>query len=290
MRGADGGGGACGGPGAAAILRATVLLALLAGLGFVGGFVSGLLGIGGGVVMVPLLLYTPPLFGFAPLDMRQVAGITIVQVCAAALLGYLVHRRRRATAPGLVRWMGGGMVLGAGAGGVASSHVTLPVLEAVFAGLALVAGPVLLWPPPADEAGEGLAREFSRALAFVAALVIGLLSGLVGIGGAFLVIPVMVYLLGVPTRTAIGSSLGVTLAAALVAAAAKFQTGQIVLPWAAAVSLGALPGSWAGACTSRRVPARGLRLALAVLVILTAARMLLGLGLPPHPGRPAGGL
>jgi len=98
----------------------------------------------------------------------------------------------------------------------------------------------------------------------------------------------MVYLLGVPTRTAIGTSLGVTLAASLVAAVAKFQTDQIVLPWAGAVVLGALPGSWAGARTSRRVPARGLRLALAVLVILTAVRMLLGLGLPPRPGRAAG--
>ncbi len=239
-----------------------MLLALLAGLGFVGGFVSGLLGIGGGVVMVPLLLYTPPLFGVAPLDMRQVAGITIVQVCGAAFLGYLVHRRRQAAAPGLVRWMGSGM-LGAGAGGVTSSHVALPVLEAVFAVLTLVAGPILLWPPPAGEAGEGLARPFSRAVAFIAALAVGFLSGLVGIGGAFLLIPVMVYLLGVPTRVAIGSSLGVTLAASLVAAVAKFQTGQIVLPWAAAVSLGALPGSWAGAHTSRRLPTHGLRLALA---------------------------
>ena len=52
---------------------------LIGGLGLAAGFLSGLLGIGGGIVMAPLLLYVPPLFGFEPLPMRMVAGLTIVQ-------------------------------------------------------------------------------------------------------------------------------------------------------------------------------------------------------------------
>jgi uncharacterized protein len=254
-----------------------VLFAFLAGLGFVGGFLSGLLGIGGGIVLVPLLLYVPPALGFPSLDMRDVAGITIVQVFAAALLGYLIHRRRLATSPQIVRWMAPGMAAGAAVGGVASGYVTLTVLEAAFVLLALVAAPLLFVPPPADEIGEGLARDFSRPIALGAALGIGVLSGLVGVGGAFLVIPVMIYFLGVPTRVAIGTSLGVLLLSSLFGAVAKLATGQIVLPWAAALCVGALPGAWSGAAASRRVSARGLRLSLAVLVALTAIRMLLDL-------------
>jgi uncharacterized protein len=263
-------------PRTSAIL-ATVLFALLAGLGFVGGFLSGLLGIGGGIVLVPLLLFVPRLMGFPTLDLRDVAGITIVQVFAAAALGFLLHRRHRTTNPRVVRWMGTGMVVGAAIGGVTSKFVTLPVLEAAFVALALAAAPLLFVPPPADEIGEGPARDISPGVALGAALAIGVLSGLIGVGGAFLLIPVMIYLLGLPTRAAIGSSLGVLLVSALAGVVGKLVTGQILLPWAAALVAGALPGTWVGATVSRRVPARGLRLALAVLVTVTAARMLVDL-------------
>lgn len=261
-----------------------MFLALLAALGLVGGFLSGLLGIGGGIVMVPLLLFVPPLLGFPALDMRQVAGMTLVQVFVAALLGYLAHRRGR-TMSQVVVWMGSGMVFGTGAGALLAKWVSPPVLEAVFAGLALTAAPLLLFTPPADEVGEGLRRDFSRALAFGAALAIGFLSGLVGVGGAFLVIPVMVYLLGVPTRVAIGSSLGVLVAAALVGALAKWGTGQIPVLETAVLCAGTPLGSWSGARVSREVPARGLRLSLAVLLGVTAVRMLLGLRVAGHLAR-----
>ena len=264
-------------PGDFGYTRATVLFALLAGLGFVGGFLSGLLGIGGGIVLVPLLLFVPRLLGFPSLDMRDVAGITMVQVFAAAALGSVLHRRYRATNSQVVQWMGAGMIVGAAIGGVVSKYVTLTVLEAAFVVLAFAAAPLLFVPPPADEIGEGPARDVAPGLAFGAALAIGLLSGLVGVGGAFLVIPVMIYFFGLPTRAAIGSSLGVMLVSALAGVLAKLVTGQVMLPWAAALVAGALPGTWVGATASRRVPARGLRLALAVLVTVTATRLLVDL-------------
>jgi uncharacterized membrane protein YfcA len=254
-----------------------VLFLLLVVLGLVGGFLSGLLGIGGGIVMVPLLLYVPSWLGIGSLTMRDVAGMTIVQVCAAALLGYLVHRRRQQSRALVVRWMGPSMVLGTALGGVLSGHVSLAVLEGVFVLLAVVATPLLFMPPPADEIGEGPAEDFSRPVAAGSALLIGLLSGLVGVGGAFLLIPIMIYVLGVPTRVAIGSSLGVVLVSSSAGVVAKLATGQVMLPWATALVAGTLPGSWSGAQLSRRVPARRLRLALAVLVAVTALRMLLDL-------------
>ena len=68
---------------------------LIGGLGLITGFLSGLIGIGGGIVMAPLLLYVPPLFGFDPLPMRIVAGLTITQGLLGCLSGAVSHRRVR---------------------------------------------------------------------------------------------------------------------------------------------------------------------------------------------------
>jgi len=66
---------------------------LLLGLGR--GFLSGLLGLGGAIFMIPLLLYVPPLLGVGHLDMKQVAAISMVQVLFAPLSGVIVHHKNR---------------------------------------------------------------------------------------------------------------------------------------------------------------------------------------------------
>ena len=72
----------------------TLLLALVV-LSLVGAFVSGLVGVGGAIVMIPLLLYVPPLLGVGRLDVKTVTAVTMVQVFVAAVSGVIVHRRRR---------------------------------------------------------------------------------------------------------------------------------------------------------------------------------------------------
>ena len=64
-------------------------------LGLGGGFLSGLLGLGGAIFMIPLLLYVPPLLGVGQLDMKQVAAVSMVQVLSASLSGVIVHHKNR---------------------------------------------------------------------------------------------------------------------------------------------------------------------------------------------------
>lgn len=75
-------------------------------LGLATGFISGLLGIGGGILMAPLLLYLPPLLGFAPVSMKVVAGLTIVQGLTACLSGALTHRKFHFVSGRLTAWTG----------------------------------------------------------------------------------------------------------------------------------------------------------------------------------------
>lgn len=84
---------------------------LIGVLGLISGFLSGLLGIGGGIVMAPLLLYVPPLLGMETLTMQSVAGLTIVQGLAACLSGSLIHKKLRFVSNELSPFIWGGPFL-----------------------------------------------------------------------------------------------------------------------------------------------------------------------------------
>lgn len=257
---------------------------LLLVLGSLAGLLSGLLGIGGGILMVPLLLFAVPLLGQPPLGMKAVAGITMVQSLAASLAGTLVHGGRHRIHTELVAYMGGAIAAGALLGSVASHWVGGNVLEILFAILALLAG-TLLWVPVHDGPDEmGALPPFSRPAAVLLAAGIGLLGGMVGQGGGFMIVPGLIYLLRIPTRVALGSSLAIGLISGLAGFAGKALTAQIPLWESAIVVIGALAGSVAGSRFSQRLPQATLRRALAVVVLITALRM--SWAVLPHPWAP----
>jgi hypothetical protein len=160
------------------------------------------------------------------------------------------------------------------AGALLSSDLSAHTLLLVFAGMATVALPLLAVRPAADDESTSDADSVaSRGLAVVVLALIGFASGLVGAGGAFLTVPVMIGLLRLPMRLAIGTSLAVTGISALAGVLGKALTAQIPLGPAAAVMLGSLLGAQMGARVSRRVPVRTLRLVLAGLVTLVVIRV-----------------
>jgi uncharacterized membrane protein YfcA len=240
-------------------------------LGIFGAFVSGLLGVGGAVVMIPLLLYVPPLLAVGHLDMKSIAGMTMVQVFVAAMSGMLAHRRTRAVVGELV-WVGGVvMALGSLGGALASRYASHRLLLVVFALMTTVAiGLVILSMESFALLRLAERERFSRRRVALVSLVVGTCSGLVGAGGAFLLVPLLTVVVGVPLRLTIGSSLGITALAATAGLVGKAVTWQV--PWllAVAVSAGAVPGAQLGAYVSRRLPVRVLRAALFVVVVVTA--------------------
>jgi uncharacterized membrane protein YfcA len=250
------------------------LLITLAVLGLGGAVVSGLLGVGGAIVMIPLLLYVPPLLGVGALDIRDVAGITMVQVFAAAVSGVIAHRRHRAVNERLA-WVGGvSMAAGTLAGALVSSVIPSSGLLLVFALMATAAAGMLFL--PLETAGQpifGEKVEFSTSRAMTVAAGVGLGAGLVGAGGAFLLVPMLLYVVGIPIRVTIGSSLAITAIAAISGVAGKLATGQVPLAPALAVVAGALPGAQIGSHFSARISGRVLRIGLAVIVIVSAVRV-----------------
>ena len=246
----------------------------LMALGFMGAFVSGLLGVGGAIVMIPLLYYVPPFLGVGALDMREVSGASMVQVLVAAGVGAWSHGRHAAVDRGLA-WVGGvAKTLGTFAGALASAQVSSHALLAVFAIMTTVALPLLFFPPALRDHRADARRDVGRAIAAAISMgLIGVAAGLVGSGGSFLVVPVMVAFLRLPMRTAIGTSLAVTGMSALAGVLGKAVTAQIPLGPTALVVLGSVLGAPVGSAVSRRAPVGVLRAMLAGVVTLVAVHV-----------------
>ncbi len=247
---------------------------LIGGLGLVTGFLSGLLGIGGGIVMAPLLLYMPPLFGFEPLPMRIVAGLTIVQGLLGCISGALAHRRFRFISDRLAFYMGTSIFITAIAGGAGSRYVSNEILLFVFAGLALSASILILIPVKGDSENPDVeALTFRRWRAVTSASGVGFLGGLVGLGGSFILIPLMTSFVQIPTRIAIGSNLAIVLLSSIAGFIGKAATGQIEWLMTIPIVLTVIPAAHLGSLVSRRVPVSRLRQILAVLIAVAAIRI-----------------
>lgn len=250
------------------------LLITLVVLGLGGGFLSGLLGLGGAIFMIPLLLYVPPLLGVGQFDMKQVAAVSMVQVLSASLTGVIVHHKNKFVSKSLLLTMGICNAIGNLAGSLYSQHTKSSLLLAIFATLAVIAAVAMFIPK--REQGQDIPPEdlaYNRPLAAAVSIVIGMFGGMVGAPGAFIYIPVMIYLLNIPTRIVIGSTLGIVFLGAVTGTIGKMATGQVLWPAALALVAGTVPGAQFGGMMSKRVNTKYLRIAIAVIIALTGIRM-----------------
>ncbi len=243
-------------------------------LGLFGGFVSGLLGIGGGIIMVPLLLYVPPAVGVGVLSMKVVAGITSVQSFFGAVSGAVGHKRHNRINMSLAMIMGGSMALGSLVGSVSSKFVSSNFILMVFASMAIVAAVMMFLPKPeAHEEPDIDELQFNKPLTVVVGGLIGILSGIIGQGGAFLFIPAMMYILHIPTRIAIGTALAIGIASSIAVLIGRVGTDQIPYIMSLVLVIGVLIGAQIGSSLSQKTPRIVLRKILAVLITATAIKM-----------------
>jgi len=238
--------------------------------GLVASFLSGLLGIGGGLVLTPLLLYLPTLVGGVAIPVKIVTGLTIVQAISGSLLGAIRHRSYGNVSVPLVWLMGPPSAIASLIGALVSQGTSDRVLLLIFAVMAFAGAVMLMLPVEPRDANTIAVR---RPLAIAIALVIGFFGGMVGIGGIAFIIAALVYILRVPARLAIGTSLGIGLFAAVAALVGKAATAQIDAPLASIVFVSALVASPMGAAVSVRTQPRLLLGILSAIVIVAAVRI-----------------
>ena len=238
-----------------------LILALVAGAA--AGVSLGALGAGGSILTVPALIY---LLGLTPAAATTASLVVVVVTSVTALVA---HARA-----GTVRWRAGLLfaaagVLPAAVAGALSARVPEAVLTVLFAALAAPAGLHMLRrrTPPENGTVSG-----TRAAGAGAGL--GAVTGFLGVGGGFLAVPALVTVLAVPMSAAVGTSLLVVSANALVALAAR-EHGAVhldlglLLPFLATAVLGA----WDGRRLAAKVSAGTLRRVFGAVLLAVAVAM-----------------
>ncbi len=250
---------------------------VIGGVSLISGFFSGLLGIGGGIILGPLLLYVPPLFGLEPLTMRVVAGLTIVQGLLACLGGGFVHRKFHFVSDKLSIYMGISIFIAAGIGGIVSGFISNDILLFIFASLAFIAAILMMKPVKNDIEQPDATIDFSVFRAITTASAVGLLGGMVGQGGSFILVPLMIFYVKIPTRIAIGSNLLIVMLSSVAALISKAATGQIQWLMSVPIFLTAIPFSILGGYVSINMSVILLRKILAGLIACAAVWMWISL-------------
>jgi uncharacterized membrane protein YfcA len=247
----------------------TLLLSLVLGFGIGGSL--GLLGGGGSILTVPALVY---LIGQTP----QIAVTTSLAIVGAnSALGAFFHRSQ-----GTLNWRvalvfgGTGMLFSYLAAGI-SKQVSPNVLMVAFALLMLVVGTILVRQKPAA-AKLKLADDANNLRLWKVLLggaAVGLLTGILGVGGGFLIVPALVMLVGMSMHQAVGTSLVVITMNSISGFIGHINGMNLDLPLILVFIAAGLVGTFAGSRLGRRLDATLLRKAFALFVIVLAVFLLL---------------
>lgn len=241
-------------------------------IGFFGAFISGMVGIGGAIVNYPMLLYIPPLMGFTAFTAHQVSGISAVQVFFTTIAGVLVYRKTGHLNKMVVLYMGISVLLGSFIGGFSSNLLPEHAINLIYGILAIVAVILMFIPKRGMEAAEG-PLIINKWLAAILAFMVGICAGIVGAGGSFLMVPIMLTILKIPTRVTIASSLAITFISSIGVAFGKIYTGQVSYFPAMIVVFASLIASPLGAQVGKRMNTKILQSILALLIGAVAIKV-----------------
>ncbi len=289
------------------IAEVSVNIFLLLGLGGLVGFLSGMFGVGGGFLITPLLLFIG-----VPSGVAVATGAN--QVVASSISGVLAQLRRKGVdfRMGTVLLVGG--MLGSYLGVQVFAYMTALGQVDVFVQLSYVLflgliGAMMFWESAramwrSHKHGEAVVRrahehswmhrlpfkvKFRTSGLYVSVLppalvgaAVGFLAAIMGVGGGFILVPAMIYLLGMPTRVVVGTSLfqiifvtGFT----TIMHAINSQTVDMMLAFLLIV--GGVIGAQIGARVSTRLKAEQLRILLALMVLAVSAKIALDLLIMP---------
>lgn len=253
------------------------------------GVMSGLLGVGGGTIMVPIFRLA---FGMSPLASTATSLFAIIPT---SISGVVAHARAKTCVPklGLALGVGGAVVspMGVWLASVSPGWLVICVAAIVigFSAFKMFKKAVKCAPTPrAGRAGGNVQAASAKAVpdqpvlsrkqylqGACIGLIAGLASGYVGVGGGFIMVPLMLAVLGIPMSLASGTSLIAIMILAIPGVIEQGLLGNIEYLAGIAIVVGSIPGALVGARLVRMVPERQLRFIFGGFLLVAAVMLML---------------
>lgn len=241
-------------------------LAKLLSLGLALGLLGGMLGIGGGLIAIPILAW------FYGMDQALAQGTALVMVVPNVLIGFWRYQQRHPTKLSrLVSMLVPAVVASRLSAGVATT-VDGAMLRLSFAMFLLLLTAVMLW-QQRQVTREGQPPLLSPRLLPLVGVVSGVMSGMFTIGGGLVVVPVLVMLFGLRQTAAQGMALAMVLPGSVVALLSYAQTGHVAWAVGLPLAVGGIATVSAGVALAYRLPPAALRHAFYAVLLGTAAAM-----------------
>ena len=243
---------------------------LLISVGVLVGTLSGFFGIGGGMILVPILM----LLG---IDIKTAIGISIVQMVFSSFYGSYLNYKKGSLVMGEGIWVGIGGFMGGAIGGYVSDMVPEEMLHFLFLGL-LIFALYRLFSAKVSETGE--VKTLDPKVLFMVGLVIGIFAIALGVGGSILLTPILAGFLHYPIKKAVSAGLFFVAFSSVAGLFMKLSTGTIDLEKGIYVALAALVGVYAGIWLKDHVTASKHKLYLLIMysvaLLILIKKMFLG--------------
>ena len=240
-------------------------------IGFIGSFISGMLGVGGSIIKYPMLLYIPSMFGLVAFTAHEVSGISAIQVLFASIAGVWAYRKSGLLHKELILYMGISILVGSFIGSYGSGFLSEEAVNIVYGLLAVIAAVMMFIPRKTVE--DTTVITFNKLLASVLAFIVGIGSGIVGAAGGFLLVPIMLTVLKVPTRVTIATSLAITFISSIGGSVGKIITGQIDYWPAFIMIIASIIAAPLGAKAGQKMNVKILQWLLATMIAATAVKI-----------------
>jgi uncharacterized membrane protein YfcA len=257
------------------------LLLIYAAVGALAGLIAGLFGLGGGVIMVPAMIYTFSALGMpAEVLTHMAVGTSLMAIVVTSISSVRTHHSKAAVDWPLALTLVPGILVGSWLGGKTAAAMAGLHLQMAFGGFAILVAILMLRPAPANRVGLP-----GRPGRVVAGGIIGWASALFGIGGGSLSVPFFSFC-GVVMQRAVATSAALGLPIAIVGAATfmwqgwgqaalpEWTTGYVYWPAFLGMVVCSAPMAKVGAQLAHRLPAALLKRGFAVFLMLVGAQLL----------------